>query len=63
MNPLRILYMLKTPPDPDQFKHFRTDPPEIKLKAWNDLQRRLVIRDIAKCVAGVVIGIIYFLAK
>jgi hypothetical protein len=63
MNPLRILSMLKTPPDQDQFRHFRTDPPDIKLKAWNGLQRRLVIRDIAQCVAGVVVVFIYFFAN
>jgi hypothetical protein len=63
MNPLRILAMLKTPPDSDQFKHFRTDPPEIKLKAWNELQRRLVIRDLAKCVATIAVVFIYAMSK
>jgi hypothetical protein len=38
--------MLKLPHDPDQFKHFKADPPEIKLEAWKQLQRRLTIRDL-----------------
>jgi len=45
---------MKLPPDPDQFKHFRNDPPEIKLAAWNRMQRRLTVRDVALCVAVVV---------
>jgi len=58
MNPLRILApMLKLPPDSDQFKHFRTDPPEIKLEAWKQLQRRLTVRDLAVCITAV-LGVI-----
>jgi hypothetical protein len=53
MNPLRILAMLKFPPDLDQFKHFRADPPEIKLEAWKQLQRRLAVRDLAWCATAI----------
>jgi len=42
--------MMKLPNDPDQFKHFRGDPPEVKLEAWKRLQRRLTVRDIAICL-------------
>ena len=38
--------MLKPPTDPDQFKHFRGDPPDVKLQAWKYLQRRYTVRDI-----------------
>lgn len=49
--------MLKIPPDHDDFKHFRADPPEIKLEAWRQLQRRLAVRDLAIC-ATVIIGLV-----
>jgi len=49
--------MMKFPPDPDQFKYFRSDPPEIKLEAWKRLQYRLTVRDLAISLAVVVSSI------
>lgn len=49
--------MMKLPNDPDQFKHFRGDPPEVKLKAWKQMQERLAIRDRTFAIA-LVVGIV-----
>ncbi len=46
--------MMKLPPDPDQFKYFRSDPPEVKLEAWKRLQQRLTVRDLAISLAIIV---------
>jgi hypothetical protein len=55
MNPLKVLAMLKLPPEADQFKHFKGDPPEVKLEAWKQLQLRLKTRDLAICASTVLI--------
>lgn len=61
-----MLAMLKIPPDHDDFKHFRTDPPEVKLEAWKQLQRRLAMRDLAICataIIGLVMAILLIVLK
>lgn len=51
-----VMSMPKLPKDPDDFKYFKRDPPEVKLEAWRRLQHRLVIRDLSRLVLGVIIA-------
>lgn len=55
--------MMKLPNDPDHFKHFGSDPPDIKLKAWKLLQDRLASRDRAVIVASVVSVIVAVISR
>ena len=55
--------MFKLPQDPDQFKYFRGDPPEIKLEAWKRMQLRLAIRDLTICIAFIAIPIVSIIIK
>lgn len=41
-----IVPLPKLPGEPDGFKYFERDPPEVKLEAWKCLQNRLAIRDV-----------------
>nr|WP_312477576.1 hypothetical protein [Achromobacter ruhlandii] len=55
--------MMKLPNDPDQFRHFRGDPPDIKLQAWKQMQERLASRDRARIVAWAVVIIFTALVR
>ena len=45
--------MPKFPREPDNFKYFQGDPPEVKLEAWRRHQNSYTIRYLAFCVAFV----------
>lgn len=55
--------MMKLPNDPDQFRHFRGDPPDIKLQAWKQMQERLASRDRAIIVAAIVSALVTAIAR
>ncbi|PIG00373.1 hypothetical protein CLU84_3350 [Comamonas sp. 26] len=50
--------MPKFPKEPDNFKYFQSDPPEVKLEAWRRHQNGYTIRYLGFCLAIVIPSVV-----